>query len=111
MNYEFVTIRTAIDNIDSADRISKKLVSKHLAASVHLSKCKTYYRWEGQYCDGVEYELSILTRSALIPNIEDTLYLEHEYDCSEFIVQPIVRTTKAFADWINASTMQGGKNG
>lgn len=103
MTVDFVEIRTSIDSKEEARKIAQRLLTKHVCASVHIREASTHYYWEGKYVDDLEWEISILTKYSHINLVRNTINAEHYYVCSEFIVIPIVHTTKEFGQWIDDS--------
>lgn len=100
MEVKFVEIRTSIDNEDEARKIAERLLSKHVVASCHVSSADTYYYWDSKYVQDHEWEVRALTATTHIEIVRNTMFAEHYYDCSEFIVTPIIYTTPQFGKWI-----------
>jgi periplasmic divalent cation tolerance protein len=80
---------------------SRRLVSDHLAASVHhLPEIRSIYMWQGQVYDRPEARAALHTRTALVPRIITRLDDEHPYEVPGVLALPIVATSQAYRRWI-----------
>ncbi|MAJ28344.1 MAG: divalent-cation tolerance protein CutA [Planctomycetes bacterium] len=90
--------------VENADKLARSLVSKSLAACVHiLPKGTSVYSWNGNLCE--EEEVLLLVKTAAEPNLLTSEILEaHPHDCPEIIGLDISTGHQDYLDWILKST-------
>jgi periplasmic divalent cation tolerance protein len=87
---------------------TRRLVSDHLAASVHhLPEIRSIYMWQGQLHDRPEARAALHTRTALVPHIVERLDAEHPYEVPGVFALPIVATSTPYREWILKQTARG----
>jgi periplasmic divalent cation tolerance protein len=100
----FVTCGTQ----EEAERIAETIVNERLAACVNLigaeNPVKSFYIWEGQLQKDSEILLVIKTQSAKLSVLGERIRELHNYSIPEFIALPIVAGSKAYLDWLAATT-------
>lgn len=90
---------------DTAGRIARELVEKHLAACVNLSKIRSCYRWEGEICDDEETLLVIKTVKGKIEAVKDAILTIHTYELPEILVIPVITGSGPYLRWLKEETM------
>lgn len=102
---EFIEVSTAIDSAEGAQAIAQTLVSKRLAACVHVSgPITSTYWWQGTMEQAQEWLCTAKTRSTLYPALEQAIREVHSYDEPEILAKPIVAGSPSYLDWIRRET-------
>ncbi len=89
---------------EEAEKISKILVEKKLAACVNiLSNVKSYFWWEGKIDEADEHLLIIKTKAEKIKELIERVKKIHSYSVPEIISLPILEGNKEYLKWIGDS--------
>ncbi|HTY82512.1 MAG TPA: divalent-cation tolerance protein CutA [Dehalococcoidales bacterium] len=93
----FVTARDA----EEAEKISKALVKRRLAACVNtIPQVNTHFWWKDKLEHQKESFLIIKTKESLVPEIVKAVKKLHSYSVPEIIALPIIGGDEAYLDWI-----------
>ena len=104
---ELLVFATVPDE-DTAEKISKILVEKRLAACVTRTVAGTsVYWWEGKITQDSEHILFIKTRPDRYAELEKTLVQAHPYTVPEVIAVPLVQGYSKYLEWLNDETKPG----
>lgn len=107
MTSEFIEVSTAIDSAELADKIAQTLVSKRLAACVHVSgPITSTYWWQGKMEQAQEWLCVAKTRSDLYPALEQAIREVHSYDEPEILAKAIVDGSQSYLAWLRRETQQ-----
>jgi periplasmic divalent cation tolerance protein len=88
-----------------ADALAKGMVAAKLAACVNVIPGLTsHYRWEGKVQKDRESLLVIKTRASLLKKVEAWVKKNHPYTVPEVLALPVAGGSKAYLDWLAAST-------
>jgi periplasmic divalent cation tolerance protein len=89
---------------EEAERISRALVERRLAACVSLiPNLTSIYRWQGTIEEAQEVLLLIKTSTERLPALEAALREMHSYEIPEFLVLGVESGNQAYLDWLFAS--------
>ena len=92
-------------NMDEAKKISRKLISRRLAACVNIiDNMHSMFWWEDEIQEDKEVILIAKTRESLVTELIETVKSVHSYDCPCIVSLPISDGNKAFLDWIVQQT-------
>jgi len=86
-----------------AEKVAKALVQERLAACVNVSKVRSYFIWEGKFCDELEELMIIKTEMRLAERIKVRIKELHSYEQPEIITIPVVDGDKRYLEWIGQS--------
>jgi periplasmic divalent cation tolerance protein len=86
-----------------AEKMAQALVEEHLAACVNVSQVRSYFMWEGKFCEENEELMIIKTTKAAAPNVEAKILELHSYQLPEIIAIPIVGGDERYLRWIAQS--------
>ncbi len=104
-NDRYCMVMVTVPNRDEAGRITKRLLSKKLAACVNeIEDLNSTFLWKGAVDQAEELLLIIKTRTVLLEQLEAEVRAEHSYEVPEIIAIPIFWTHKPYADWIDSET-------
>ena len=98
-------VLTTAGSREEADRISRFLVEERLAACVNLLPgLASVYRWQGEVESSDEILLIIKTSAGSLDQVESALRRLHSYDLPELLVLHPDSGSKAYLEWLTAST-------
>ena len=101
---DYILILCTINEIESARKISKTLVSEKLAACVNIiPNLTSIYTWNGQIEEDSEYLMLIKTKQTLFDKVKTRITELHPYETCEVISIKIDNGSKPYLDWINNS--------
>jgi len=101
----FIQVTTAIDAENGARQIADTLVSRHLAACVHIAgPITSVYRWQGKMETAREWVCVAKTRQELYDAVEAAIREVHPYDEPEILATPILAGSRSYLEWIAAET-------
>lgn len=104
---ETLLVLTSLPDADSAQRIARLLVEKHLAACVNiLAPCTSVYRWQDNIETATEVPLLIKTSLLRYPALQAALTEAHPYELPEIIAVPIHKGLPAYLSWVGAETAE-----
>ena len=90
-----------------AETIGRYLVEQRLAACAQIvSDIRSFYWWEGKFCDEPEVLFLAKTTADLFPKLAEAVTRLHSYDVPEVVFVPIQDATDAYLNWISAVTRQ-----
>ncbi len=102
---DFIQVTTAIDSEDGARQIADTLVSRHLAACVHIvGPITSTYWWQGKMETAREWICIAKTRQSLYDAVEAAIRDVHPYDEPEILATPILAGSRSYLEWIAAET-------
>ena len=100
-----VIIFTTFPDMDTAEKISLKLVNDHLAACVNLIPgCKSIYRWEGKVHNEGEVVAMVKTKRDRADELLERLSNMHPYMVPEGIMVSLEGGLDNYLDWIEKNT-------
>jgi len=89
---------------EEAEKISKTLVRKRLAACVNVvSTVKSFFWWEGKVDEAEEHLLIIKTSVEKMEKLIEKVKELHSYSVPEIISLPILEGNKEYLKWIEDS--------
>ena len=100
-----VMIYCTCPDIETANRISRLLISHHAAACVNqLPGITSIYEWEGKIEENNEVLLLIKSTEERFDSIQKLIIEEHPYELPELIAVPISKGLPDYLDWIKQCT-------
>jgi periplasmic divalent cation tolerance protein len=98
----FITTRDA----EEAEKISKALVKRRLAACVNtVPEVSSRFWWKDKLETSKECMLVVKTRDILLPDIIKAVKKIHSYSVPEIIALPIVGGDPDYLDWIDSEVI------
>ena len=100
-----ILVLTTLPEQAQAEALARELLTTRLAACIQIgATIQSLYHWRGQIETAREIPLSIKTRAALYPRVEETIRRRHPYELPEIVAVPISGGLPAYLDWIAAET-------
>jgi periplasmic divalent cation tolerance protein len=97
----FILVLTTVPDEKTGHLIGRALVEENLAACVTVSPAaRSFYCWEGKFCDEEEHVLFIKTRALLFERLEARIKTLHPYKVPEIISMSIDRGSEAYLGWL-----------
>jgi periplasmic divalent cation tolerance protein len=98
----FITTRDA----EEAEKISKSLVKRRLAACVNIvPEVSSRFWWKDKLESSKEGLLVVKTRDSLLPDIIKAVKKIHSYSIPEIIALPIVGANQDYLDWVDSEVI------
>lgn len=104
---DFIQVTTAIDSEDGARKIADALVSRRLAACVHVAgPITSTYWWQGAMETAREWVCTAKTRGVLYDVVEKAIREVHPYDVPEILATPVLAGSQEYLHWIANETTE-----
>ena len=88
----------------TARALATSALRHRLAACVNLLPgVESHYWWKGKLELGKEVLLILKTTKRLLPALAARIFAEHPYDTPEFVVLPVNRISRRYAEWLGGS--------
>lgn len=108
---EIVEVVVTAASLDDMMRITRTLVDERLVAcGQHLSPIRSIYRWDGAVQDEREARVALHTRASLIEQVTARVVELHPYDVPCVVALPVVGGNPAYAEWVEAETVDPGSS-
>jgi len=102
---KFIVVLVTVTSKKEAQKISKALLKKKLAACVNIVPGLTsFFSWKGKIEKANELLLVIKTRKELFKKLEKEVKANHSYSVPEVIALPILDGSKSCIDWLKSET-------
>ncbi len=99
-----LVIFCTVPDDEVAQKIARALVTEGLCACVNqIPKVKSYYIYEGEFCEESELLLLIKTDASKFKVVERRIKEIHPYDLPEIVATPISDVSSEYRDWVLAS--------
>ncbi len=90
-----------VPDVDTAQTIARTVVQEGLCACVNvIPKIRSYYIYEGEFCEDNELLLLIKTAPSHFKALETRLKELHPYDTPEIIATPISESSSEYRSWM-----------
>jgi periplasmic divalent cation tolerance protein len=91
---------------EEATKIARALLAAKLVACANiLGPVRSMYHWRGVLEEAQEYLIMLKTRAGLYPKVEQRVRELHSYENPEIIALMPSAGSKAYLEWISASTI------
>jgi periplasmic divalent cation tolerance protein len=101
---ERVVALSTVGTAEDAERISRALVERRLAACVNVVPgVVSVYRWKGDVRRDEERLLVIKTRAARLGALREALVALHPYELPELVALPIEAGHEPYLAWLDDS--------
>lgn len=101
---EYYNIRTTIDDIEVANKITQILLEKKLVCSIQRQEVSSIWIWKGKTEYQKEYVLDMKTKKSLYKEVEKEIKKLHTYTTPEIYATEIIEASKDYFDWIEKET-------
>ena len=102
---EFIIVLVTSASKKEAEKISKAILKKRLAACVNIVPGLTsFFHWKGKIEKANEFLLVIKTQKELFVELEKTVKANHGYSIPEIIAMPVTKGSKDYLGWVRHET-------
>ena len=101
---KYCNIKTAIDNKEIANEITKSLLEKRLVSSVQQKEISSSYWWNNQIETSQEYLLEMKTKEFLYKEVEQEIRKLHTYEIPEIYAEEVKEGLPEYFKWIEENT-------
>jgi len=98
----FIFIYTTFASKAEAQKLSRQLVKKKLAACVNVWPIESIYKWQGKIQEQQEWAAIIKTKRNYFSKVEKFITTKHSYATPSIIEIPVGRMSKKYGDWLNS---------
>ena len=99
---EYIQVFTTTEKKEDAQKISKEMVEKRLAACVQVvGPIRSTYWWKEKIEEAEEWLCIMKTRNALYRELEKAIKGIHPYEVPEIVALPIVAGSEDYLGWLN----------
>lgn len=101
MESEFIQVFTTTDKKEEAEKITKVLVEKRLAACVQIiGPIESTYWWNGNIETAKEWLILIKSEKRLYKEIERVIKENHSYQVPEILAVPVTAGNPDYLRWL-----------
>lgn len=104
---EYAEIHITCGSEEEAERIARVVLTRRLAACLHLTPIRSMYEWKGELCDDREVVLVARTRHDLMALVVALVHEQHSYELPAVTAAPMTGSD-AYVAWIEECTTGGG---
>ena len=104
---ELIVVQTSFDTKEEAQKMAQSLVKNKLSACVHMDHVESFYEWNGELSQSMEYRLQIKTLKSNYEELEAFIVKEHSYDLPEIISFIIDNSLKSYSQWVESELTKG----
>jgi len=100
MKASLIQIQCSVPTKKAAKKIARKLVEEKLCACVNiLPKMRSFYIYEGEFCEDEELLLLIKTDKKHYSAVEKRILSLHPYTLPEIIALPVMKGSADYIEW------------
>jgi len=111
MNTPMILVCTTVGTEEAAQSLARLVVSRRLAACVHLERIQSTYRWQGQVQEEPEFRLMAKTTPARVHQVQAAWAAAHPYEVPAIWSVEAEVLTPDFAAWLAEETSEESSNG
>ena len=101
MESEFIQVFTTTDKKEEAEKITKVLIGKRLAACVQIvGPIESTYWWNGNIETAKEWLILIKSEKRLYKEIERVIKENHSYQVPEILAVPVIAGNPDYLRWL-----------
>jgi len=103
-----IVILSTCESEEEANRISRRLVEKRVAACVNiLPGARSIYRWKGEIEQASEFLLIIKSRRDLFEAVREELAQGHSYEVPEVLALAVLDGSPSYLSWMDRELPSG----
>lgn len=106
MKNKYIIVKTAIDDVEIARKITDSLLEKRLVSCVQEKEALSTYWWKGTLEHSKEYILEMKTKKNLFEEVKKEIQALHSYEVPEILAIDIEDGLSSFLNWIEEETKE-----
>jgi periplasmic divalent cation tolerance protein len=91
---------TTVDSLPQAQKLTRAVIEKKLAACVQITPLVSHYMWVGAYCESSEFKLEMKLRAEDYPALADFVRSAHNYKTPEIIRLAVEAVDPDYLAWV-----------
>ncbi|MEV0586728.1 divalent-cation tolerance protein CutA [Nonomuraea sp. NPDC050310] len=100
---------TTVPDMEQGTALARSITEQRLAAGVQLvGPIRSFYWWKGALRDEEEWQLVIMTTTALLGELESHIKSQHSYETPQIVAMEIVQGSAEYLRWISDETQRTG---
>ncbi len=100
----YSTVLVTVPGSDTANRISREVLNKRLAACANVFPISSLYWWEGEVVEDEECAILFKIETGGFKDLEQEIVSVHPYETPCIVRYDISEGHKPYLDWITSST-------
>ena len=104
MKNKYIIVKTAIDDIEIARKITYTLLEKKLVSSVQEKEVLSHFLWHKEIEFRHEYILEMCAKKSNFERIQEEIKKIHPYQVPEILAIDIQNGSDDFFNWIEEET-------
>ncbi|GBF81861.1 divalent-cation tolerance protein CutA [Aphanothece sacrum] len=101
MSDQYIMVITTTSNKEDAEKITRHLLEKRLAACIQIiDSISSYYWWQDKINCDQEWLCLIKSHQSVYDLLEKTIIEIHPYEVPEIIALPIVSESNNYLKWL-----------
>jgi periplasmic divalent cation tolerance protein len=97
---DLIAVYTSLPSRQQAQQLAASLVQSGLVACAQISEIESFYRWDGELQQEIEYRLLLKAAAHCYDAIEAAILSGHSYDLPAIHAIRIERAHAPYAAWI-----------
>ncbi len=102
---KYIAVVTTVGNLDEARTMARALVERKLAACAHIHKLESFYHWQGELQNEVEYSVLFKTVAERYPSVEAAIRELHSYQLPAIYVYAFEQLYAPYGVWIESNSV------
>lgn len=101
MKDHFIVVKTTFPDENSAKDAARLLVERKLAACVSIVQIESFFMWQEEIKNGIEFQILIKTKSCKFKEIKKVIEKIHPYKIPQIFSQTIDQISEKYSVWLN----------
>ncbi len=93
-------VTTTVETHGQAEKLSRGILQKRLAACVQIIACQSWYHWQGQLEQAEEFKLLLKTSEEVHAELIEYIEKHHPYDTPEMLTLPVIHANASYLAWL-----------
>jgi periplasmic divalent cation tolerance protein len=107
---QLVVAITTFAEEQHAVEMAERVVQQGAAACAQIDgPIQSVYRWEGQLCRDAEWRLTLKSTRSALARLQKIVLEHHPYDQPQWLVLNACDASPGYANWVEASTVEKGR--
>lgn len=103
----YIQVVTTTDSREAAETIAAAVLAERLAACVQISRCQSWYRWQGKVEQADEFRCTLKSRADLYPELEAVIRRLHPYEVPEILAFGVSGGAASYLTWLDQELRPG----
>ena len=100
---EIVVILSTVPQ-EKSEAMARELLDKRLVACINTLPVRSFYHWNGEFCDDQEQLLILKTTQKKAEKVIAAIKEMHPYEVPEIIALPVIAGHAPYLAWVHEET-------